>query len=115
MKKDRKEITEMLTGLWDLDGTMLCDVGREMADYESIMIDKGGIPGSGYIDFEHYGYDGGFEITIKYKRLETDVEYERRLKSESVEREKKKALKVKKDEKDRKEFERLKKKFGDKA
>ena len=115
MEKDRKEITEMLTGLRDLDGTMLCDVGRKMADYESMIVDRGGIAGSGFIDFESYGYALGVEITIKYKRLETDVEYKRRLKSESVIREKKKALKVKKDEKDRKEFERLKKKFGDKV
>lgn len=53
------------------------------------------------------GYENISE-TIRYKRLETDVEYQRRLKNEARERD----LIVKKEDKERKEWERLNKKYG---
>ena len=115
VEKDRKEVVEVLTRSVDLDGRGLSDIISDMGDYESMIADKYGIAGSGFIDYESYGYDGGFEMAIKYKRLETDAEYDRRQTAEVKLLKKKEAAERKQDEKDRKEFERLKKKFGEKA
>lgn len=58
---------------------------------------------------DHYG----FGEYILFKREETDIEYNRRVKREEKEKEQQKIAKQKKEERERKEFERLKKKFGE--
>lgn len=55
------------------------------------------------------GHDGYLET--RYYRTETDAEYERRLKQEAKDLEKKKIWDAKAKEKDRKLYEKLKKKF----
>ena len=62
-------------------------------------------------DVSHWGYDGGIDLSLIGTRLETDAEYNKRLKAEQKEREKISAAKAKSDEQDRKTYERLKKKF----
>lgn len=58
-----------------------------------------------------YGYDGGAELELWEKRLETDKEYEKRVQEEKKASEKKaKEAKAKKD-REYEEFLRLKKKF----
>jgi hypothetical protein len=66
-------------------------------------------------DVQPYGHDGGVEIVLLETRLETDKEYDRRIKAEQKEEELLKAVKAKTDEKERKEYERLKKKFEKKS
>ena len=54
------------------------------------------------------------EWHIKGYRLETDKEYNKRMKEEEKVAKFKKKIKEDKEERDKKEYERLKKKFGDK-
>jgi len=60
---------------------------------------------------EPYGYDGGLELKLWERRLETDWEYEKRLSDERQIKERSKAKKLAAEAKDRAEYERLKKKF----
>ena len=57
-------------------------------------------------------YHEGIEISMKYTRLETDLEFTRRLKREAKVKERTAANKIKLEEKERKTFERLSKKYG---
>ena len=68
-----------------------------------------------YFHINHYGYDGGKELTLRERREETDKEYSKRLAEEKKDRESKKASKALKEAKERAEFERLKKKFEGKS
>lgn len=52
-----------------------------------------------------------YDIDLYGERLETDAEYQKRLKIEARERDAKAYAKRKKEEKERREYERLKKKF----
>lgn len=113
MGKAREEVVEVLFRSWNLDGASFARVIDDIKEYESIIAEAGGIAGSGFVDFEHYGYDGGFEIVIKYRRLESDREYESRQKREARELEKERERKAKAKEQRRKEFEKLKKEFGE--
>jgi hypothetical protein len=61
------------------------------------------------IEVESIGYDGAVEYYLYKHRLETDKEYEKRMKL--LEKEKEQKLKQK--EKRRKEYEKLKKEFED--
>lgn len=61
----------------------------------------------------YYGYDGAFDLYLDSFRLETEEEYELRLKKESTKRAVASLAEKKKLEKERIEYERLKKKFGD--
>ena len=67
-----------------------------------------------YFYINHYGYDGGKELTLRERREENDKEYDARIKSEDKARAKAKADKAAKEAKERAEFERLKKKFESK-
>ena len=58
-----------------------------------------------------YGYDGGSDLVLTETRLETDQEYNKRLKAEQKDKERLRAATAKTDERDRKEYLRLKKKF----
>lgn len=68
-----------------------------------------------YFHINHYGYDGGKELTLRERREETDKEYDKRLAAEKKDRESKKATKAAKEAKELAEFMRLKKKFADKV
>lgn len=57
------------------------------------------------------GYDGGVVLDIIETRLETDKEYDKRIKVEEKQAGLRKAAKVKSEEQERKEYERLKKKY----
>jgi hypothetical protein len=61
------------------------------------------------IEVESIGYDGAVEYYLYKHRLETDKEYEKRMKL--LEKEKEKQLKAK--ERRRKEYEKLRKEFED--
>ena len=64
-----------------------------------------------YLYEDPYGYDGAYELCLGHSRLETDAEYEARLKREHLYSIKEKEARRKKKEKEREEYERLKKKF----
>ncbi len=63
-----------------------------------------------YID---YGYDGYNNYELRYQRLETEKEAEKRIKAAAKTRERNKAQKLKKEEAERKELARLLKKYVD--
>lgn len=109
MGKSREEVVDYLDRHLDLDGEPLDQVVEQLQDYQRRVVEVGGIEGSGFIDFEYYGYDGAFEFKLKYRRLESDREYERRQVKEAKERERKAKAK----ERRRKEFEKLKREFGE--
>jgi hypothetical protein len=67
-----------------------------------------------YFDIQSYGYDGGKELVLRERRLETDKELALRIKAEEKVKAKVKEEKVAKEAKELKEYERLKKKFGGK-
>lgn len=96
-----------------LDLCSLSTVVEKLETYKDMIIDRGGISDSGYIDLEEYGYDNGFEIVIKYYRFETDSEYDDRITSEATARAKGAILRNNQEGEERKELARLKKKFGD--
>lgn len=114
MGKERKEVEDKLSAYVDFDGMSLDGLAEEAAVLKEIVAGRGGIEGSGYIDYEYYGYDGGREMVVKYRRMETDKEYDKRLADEAKFREKEVAHKAKAKEARRREFEKLKKEFGDK-
>lgn len=60
-----------------------------------------------------YGYDGGVELELWEKRLETDKEYEKRVREEKKASEKKAKEATAKKDREYAEFLRLKKKFGE--
>lgn len=68
-----------------------------------------------YFFINHYGYDGGKELTLRERRAETDKEYQKRMALEKKARDAKKAAKSSKEAKERAEYERLKKKFEDQS
>lgn len=65
-----------------------------------------------YFSVEGYGYDGGMELYVYERRLETDAEYAKRTAAEKKDREKKKAAAAAKKDKEYAEYLRLLKKFG---
>ena len=65
-----------------------------------------------FFSVEPYGYDGGVELAVYERRLETDAEYAKRKAAEKKEREKKKAAATKKKDKEYDEYLRLLAKFG---
>lgn len=113
MGKAREEVVDKLKAYVDFNGMSLEKLAEEAALLKSMVADAGGIEGSAFIDYEHYGYDGAYEIVVKYRRMESDAEYERRQKAEAKEREKEKARKAKAKEKRRAEYEKLKREFGE--
>jgi hypothetical protein len=68
-----------------------------------------------YFNVTSYGYDGGKELKLRERRLETDKEFAKRMAEEKKAKAKAKEWKATKEEKERKEYERLKKKFADKS
>jgi hypothetical protein len=112
MLPERKEVVAELTRNFDLDGVTLADFAAHLQLYEEMIVSRGGIVGSGFISEEEYGYDGGFEIVVKFRRLENDAEFAARIKAERIADQRLTSAKIKKDEKDRREYARLKKKFG---
>jgi hypothetical protein len=64
-----------------------------------------------YFYINNYGYDGGKELTLRERRLETDKEYNTRLAEEAKAKAKEKESKANKEAKELAEYERLKKKF----
>lgn len=65
-----------------------------------------------YFSVDSYGYDGGVNIELWERRLETESEYRGRMAVEARDAERQRKAKQDKDQRDRKEYERLKKKFG---
>jgi hypothetical protein len=113
--KVRKEILGTLTRDWDPDGHTLAEVAAQMKTYDGMIVAASGISGSGRVEYDVF--DDDCLITITYKRLETDAEYDRRLVAEDKKAAALKASAKKvtasKETKERKEYARLKKKFGD--
>jgi len=64
-----------------------------------------------YFDIQSYGYDGGKELYMYERRLETDKEYEKRIAEEKKERAKKKSAAQAKKDREYGEYMRLKAKF----
>jgi hypothetical protein len=64
-----------------------------------------------YFFVQFYGYDGGKELRLRERRLETDNEYNKRRKEFEAEKEKQAKTKKTKEEKEFATYERLKKKF----
>lgn len=74
---------------------------------------RAGYPGRDvYFDVSSYGYDGGKELNLYERRLETDKEFEKRIAEEKKVKAKEKEAKAVKEAKELAEYERLKKKFG---
>jgi hypothetical protein len=90
-------------------------INRVIAELEQLKCDliQQGCPEEHILlDLEGYGYEGGADLVVKFKRPETDSELQRRVKKEKAERERKKERDRKKKEKELREYERLKKKYG---
>jgi len=113
MGKAREEVEDYLDRYVNIDGESLDSIAEKIEDWKRRIVEVGGIEDSGYVDYEHYGYDGAFEIKVKYRRLESDREYESRQKREAKEREKERERKAKAKTRRRKEFEKLKREFGE--
>ncbi len=64
-----------------------------------------------YFHIQYYGYDGGKELKMRERRLETDKEYSKRCKEYEAEKEKQAKAKKTREEKELATYERLKKKF----
>jgi len=64
-----------------------------------------------YFNVASYGYDGGIQLELWERRLETDEEFEKRIAKEAVAKAKEKKAKAAKREKELAEYQRLKKKF----
>ena len=64
-----------------------------------------------YFSVESYGYDGGKELKLRERRLETDKEYDRRMAEEKKAKEAKKKSKAAQEARELAEYERLRKKF----
>lgn len=64
-----------------------------------------------YFHINHYGYDGGKELTLRERREETDKEYNKRIAEEKKDKLKAKEAKALKEAKELAEYMRLKKKF----
>lgn len=64
---------------------------------------------------ESYGHEGAVEIGLVERRLETDEEYESRVRQETLEAEKRTLKQKKIDAAERTEYARLKKKFEKKS
>jgi len=114
ISKERREVEDRLLGGADFDGLSLAEIREWLDYYESLAIDKGAIPGRVYFDYDYYGYDGAFDIKIKFYRLEDDREYQSRIDLEEKEAARKREQRQKKEDRERREYERLKKKFGGK-
>ena len=104
------DVEDYYVSNWNLDGKSVEDVISKLQELKTEALNQG------YDDLTvDVDYDGYWEFYGV--RLETDEEYEKRLKALEKQKatNKRNALirKQKKEEQDRKEYERLKKKFGD--
>ena len=95
--------------LYDLlDGRSLDDVGLELhrlkCQFEGRDV---------YFSLQPYGYDGGVDLELRERRLETDAEFEKRQAANKKARDKKRLADAAKKDKEYAEFLRLKKKFGE--
>lgn len=90
-----------------LDGMSPEQVIKEMRVFQEVYPDR-----DIYFSIKPYGYDGGIELELYERRLETDAEYAKRTAAEKKEREKKKALAAAKKDKEYAEYLRLRDKFG---
>jgi hypothetical protein len=68
-----------------------------------------------YFHINHYGYDGGKEMTIRERRLETEKEFQKRIAEEQRVKAKEKETKATKEAKEFLEYQRLQKKFQGKS
>ena len=68
-----------------------------------------------YFHINHYGYDGGKELTLRERRLENDKEYAKRMADEKRVKAKAKEDKAAKEAKEFAEYQRLQKKFQGKS
>ena len=110
-KVERLYVVDTLKAYVDFDGMSLDGLAAEAARLKDMIVKEGGVEDSGFISYEHYGYDGAFEVRVKYRRLESDKEFEKRVADEAKAREKERVAKEKRLERERKEYERLRKKF----
>lgn len=103
----KKEITDYV----DFYGFDFCSLSEVVQRINEAIITYGK---DAVFNYEYYGHDGGFEFQIKYTRLETDKEEEKRLKELCKLKVKNKKDKEAKLDKELREYTRLKKKYGDK-
>jgi hypothetical protein len=68
-----------------------------------------------YFDIQGYGYDGGKELYMYERRLETDKEYDKRIAEEKKVKAKAKEAKATKEAREFLEYQRLQKKFQGKS
>jgi hypothetical protein len=108
--KERKEVEEYLTNDFNVEGS-IGEVILTLRAYQADILARGGIQGSGRIECEDYGYDGAYDIVIKYRRYENDEEFAARTRLEDMVRQNNESAKAKKEAQERKEYRRLKRKF----
>lgn len=68
-----------------------------------------------YFNIRRYGYDGGKELELRERRLETDREFNKRIAEEAKVKAKEKETKATKEAKEFLEYQRLQKKFQGKS
>lgn len=68
-----------------------------------------------YFYTEQYGYDGGRNLKLRERRLETDREFEKRMALEKKTKDKEKEAKATKEAREFSEYQRLQKKFQGKT
>lgn len=112
-KSERIYVTDVLEAYVDFNDMKLDNLAGEAARLKAMVVEAGGVEDSAFIHYESYGYDNAFEIRVKYRRLESDKEYEERVAKEAKSREKELAKKKKMDEDELNEYYRLREKFGD--
>jgi len=95
---------------YDFDGMTLDELRESLDSIEAECRSKGAV-GDVRIEYDHYGYDGAFDIILAFKREETEKERTKRVMKEEREKEKKRKVEEKKRQKELKELERLKKKY----
>jgi len=106
MKKTKQLISEY----YDVDLGELTGSLKEILFTVQDWIERFG--DSAYLNISH-GWDADIDFEIEFERLETDKEFEKRLKKEEKDLEKLVQKKIDLEHKERKELQRLLKKYGD--
>lgn len=112
-KAERKIVDEEVNEYWDfdvIDGKTFDQVIEQMEMFKPEYIGR-----DVYFSVDSYGYDGGKELKLRERRLETDKEFNKRIEQEQKEKAKAKEAKATKEAKEFLEYQRLQKKFQGKS
>lgn len=105
------DISHCITGPLD---SLMDRIQEEMKyhieKYEYILVPSDPV----LVENEYYGYDGGFELRVRYTREETDDECDHRIKAEEQARKIRKELDEKREKQELQQLKKLAKKYNKK-